>query len=165
MSARILTVATLLASVAIQPAIAQGKTDFSGTWKMNVEKSDPIGQGMGGGGGGGGTATAVAITQKDGKLLVATTRGDQTTTATFNLDGTESVNASMRGGETKSKATWDGATLVIASESTFNGPNGSMTVNSKEVRSLSADGTMMTVVTTRTTPNGEQTTKRVFDKQ
>ena len=51
MSVRILTVAALLGSIALQPVLAQGKTDFSGNWKINTEKSDPMGGGGGGGGG------------------------------------------------------------------------------------------------------------------
>jgi hypothetical protein len=38
-------------------------------------------------------------------------------------------------------------------------------MSAKEVRTLSADGKTMTVTTTRQTPNGEMTNKRVYDKQ
>ena len=170
MSTRFLTVATLLSSVALQPALAQGKQpDFSGTWKMNMEKSDPMGGRGGGGGGGGGmggmTMGATTITQTATELKLSTPMGDQTRTVTYALDGKESTNPGMRGGETRSKAHWDGNSLVIESTSTMNGQNGPMTITSKEVRTLSDDGKTMTVVTTRTTPNGEQTTKRVYDKQ
>jgi hypothetical protein len=161
MSARILTVAALLATVALQPAAAQGKADFSGSWKLNVEKSDPMGGGGGGGGGGGANmmATAVTvITQSATQLVIETKFGDQSRSATYNLDGKESVNPGMRGGETKSTVKWDGASLVIE------GVNATGQA-SKEVRSLSADGKQMTVVTTRQGQNGEMTTKRVYDKQ
>jgi hypothetical protein len=169
MSARILTVAALLASVALRPAAAQGKTDFSGSWKINTEKSDPMGGGMGGGGGGGaggsGMANAVTtITQTATQLTIETKFGDQTRTTNYSLDGKESTNQG-RMGETKSKAHWDGSSLVIQSTGSFNGPNGAMAFTSKEVRTLGDDGKTMTVVTTRSTPNGEVTTKRVFDKQ
>lgn len=159
MSARILTVAALLASVAIQPAAAQGKTDFSGRWKMNVEKSDPMGGGGGGGGGAGMMASAVTvITQSATQLVIETKFGDQSRSATYNLDGKESVNPGMRGGETKSTVKWDGASLVIESVNATGQA-------SKEVRSLSADGKQMTVVSTRQGQSGETTTKRVYDKQ
>ena len=160
MSTRILTVAALLATVALQPAAAQGKTDFSGSWKMNVEKSDPMGGGGGGGGGGANMmATAVTmITQSATQLVIETKFGDQSRSATYNLDGKESVNTGMRGGETKSTVKWDGASLVIESVNATG-------QTSKEVRSLSADGKQMTVVTTRQGQNGEMTTKRVYDKQ
>jgi hypothetical protein len=71
----------------------------------------------------------------------------------------------MRGGETKSKAKWDGASLVIESVSNISGPNGDMQITSKEVRTLSADGKTMTVVLTRMTANGETTRKTVYEKQ
>jgi hypothetical protein len=165
MTARILTVAALLTSVALHPAAAQGKTDFSGTWKINTEKSDPMGGMGGGGGGGGGMANAVTtITQTATQLTIETKFGDQTRTATYFLDGKESTNQG-RMGETKSKAHWDGASLVIESIGSMNGPNGAMTMSSKEVRTLSEDGKTMTVVTTRSGPNGEVTSKRVYDKQ
>jgi hypothetical protein len=163
MSVRNLTVAALLASAVFSPVAAQGKPDFSGSWKVNAEKSDPMG-GMGGGGGGGMGTSVVTITQSATKLVVETKRGEQVTTATYNLDGSETTNTTQRG-ESKSKVSWDGSSLVISSESSFNGPNGAMTVTSKEVRSLSADGKTMTVVRTSQTPNGEMTRKTVFDKQ
>ena len=162
MSARLFTSAALLASLAVTPALAQSPCDFSGVWKMNVEKSDP----MGGGGGGGGMRDAVTtITQTATELTVVTKFGETTRTLTYKLDGSESVNAGMRGGETKSKAKWDGATLVIESVTNVTGPNGDMQVTSKEVRSLSADGKTMTVVSSRMGPNGETTRKTVYDKQ
>lgn len=164
MTARILTTAALLATFAASPALAQGKADFSGAWKMNVEKSDPMGGG--GGGGGAGMRDAVTtITQTATELTLVTKFGEQTRTLTYKLDGSESVNPGMRGGETKSKVKWDGATLVIESVSNVTGPNGDMQVTSKEVRSLSADGKTMTVVSTRQGQNGEVTQKRVYDKQ
>ncbi len=109
-------------------------------------------------------AAPLTITQTDKQLVEtrSTPNGDRV--STYNLDGTESVNSTGRG-ESKSKAHWDGSSLVIETTSTFNGQNGEMTITSKEVRTLSADGKMMTVTATRTTPNGETTTKRVYDKQ
>lgn len=168
MTARILTVAALLGSLALSQSAAQGKADFTGTWKLNVEKSDPMGGGPGGGGGGMGAGMAGAITtitQTGAKLTIEVKIADQAArVANYNLDGTESVNTTQRG-ESKSKVAWDGASLVITSESSFNGPNGAMTTTSKAVRTLSADGKTMTVTTTRQTPNGETTTKQVYDKQ
>jgi hypothetical protein len=105
------------------------------------------------------------ITQSATELVISMSMGEQSRKLTYALDGKESTNPGMRGGETKSKAHWDGNSLVIESSTTFNGPNGEMTVTSKEVRTLSDDGKTMTVTTTRTTSNGEQTRKTVFDKQ
>ena len=165
MTARFLSTAALLA-FATAPALAQAKPDFSGSWKLNVEKSDPMGGGGGGGGGGGMMRDAVTtITQTATELTVVTKFGENSRTATYKLDGSESVNPGMRGGETKSKAKWDGATLVLEHVRNMSGPNGDMQMTSKEVRSLSADGKTMTVVTTSQGPNGEMTRKMVYDKQ
>lgn len=168
MSARIITLAAVLTTFAVHSAVSQAKPNFSGTWKLNVEKSDPMGGGGGGGGGAGGGgmgAAPITIDQTDAKLTVTRTFNDQTTTSVYNLDGSESTNTSPRG-ESKSKAHWDGASLVIETTSTFNGQNGPMTINSKEVRTLSADGKTMTVVSTRPGRDGTETTRKtVYDKQ
>ena len=165
MTARFLSTAALLAAFAAAPALAQAKPDFSGSWKLNVEKSDPMGGGGGGGGGGGMMRDAVTtITQTATELTLVTKFGENSRTATYKLDGTESVNSGMRG-ETKTKAKFDGATLILEHTRNMSGPNGDMQVTSKEVRSLSDDGKTMTVVTTTQGPNGEMTRKMVYDKQ
>lgn len=143
--------------LAASPLSAQGKPDFSGTWKLNTEKSDPAG---GGGRGGGGAAT-LSITQDADKLVINAQMGEQTRTSTYLLNGQESTNPGMRGSESKSKARFEGATLVIESTMAM----GDATITTKEVRSLSADGNELTVVRTSTTPQGEQTRKLVYDKQ
>lgn len=160
MSARILTVAAVLTSFALHSAVGQAKANFSGTWKMNTEKSDPMG---GGGGGGGGMMTPgpLVITQTDTELTTEQSFGDQVRKATYYLDGRESTNPGGRGGEAKSKAHWDGASLVIETTSMM----GENMVTTKSVRSLSDDGKTLTVVTTRPGPNGETTRKTVYDKQ
>jgi len=133
--------------------------NFAGTWKLNAEKSE-----MGGGGGrmggrmGGGMMGEMVVKQSAAELSV--TRGEQT--SVYKLDGSESTNEGMRG-ETKSKAKVEGSTIVIDSTSSFEGPNGSMTINSKEVWSM--DGGSLVITATRSTPRGERTTKMVYDKQ
>lgn len=154
---------TALATLAAS-AGAQAQADFSGTWKRNAEKSDPMG-GPGGGGGGMMANATWTITQTADKITIAIQAGEMNRTSTYTLDGKESVNPGMRGAEVKSTAKWEGASLVIESTQTMSGPNGDMTITSKEVRTLSEDGKTMTVVTTRVTPQGERTTKAVYDKQ
>jgi hypothetical protein len=157
MSARILTVAAVLTSLALHSAVGQAKPNFSGTWKLNTEKSDA----MGGGGGGGMTPGALVITQTATELTTEQTFGDQVRKATYYLDGRESTNPGGRGGEAKSKTRWEGNSLIIETTSMM----GENTVTSKAVRTLSEDGKTMTVVTTRPGPNGETTRKTVYDKQ
>jgi len=100
-------------------AFAQ-KPDFSGTWTPDAAAAPaaPAGGGGGGqrGGGGGGPMT---VKQTATELTIERTMGENKTTATYKLDGTESVNKMMgRGGEveTKSTAKWDGSKLVISTQ-------------------------------------------------
>ena len=146
-------------------ASAQKTPDFSGTWTLDASKSEmPQRGGMGGGrmGGGMGDMT-VTITQTAAALTIDQKMGEMSRTITYKLDGSESTNAGMRGGEVKSTSKWDGDKLVTESTQTVNGPNGEMTIKSKEVRTLTADGTMV-VETTRETPRGTNTSKLVFKK-
>jgi hypothetical protein len=149
-------------------ATAQAKPNFAGSWTLNTEKSDPMGGGPGGGGGGAGRgmggAAPLAITQTDDKLVIEI-KAETPRTLTYALDGKESVNPGMRGAETKSKARWEGESLIIESTTAMSTPNGDVTITAKEVRTVSADGKMMTVVTTSQSPMGERTMKRVYDKQ
>ena len=104
------------------------------------------GRGMGGGGGqGGGDGTS---TYKLGGSEVTTER--------------ETPNGMKI--PTKTKAKLNGGKLEVESSTTFNGPNGAVTNNSKSTWELSADGKTLTVKTTRQTPNGEMTTESVYKK-
>lgn len=163
MSGRILSVASLLTAVAVTTAAAQAKPNFSGTWKLNMEKSEMGGMGGGGGGGGmGGMMAPVTITQTETELVVERTTGDRVRKDTYYLDGRESTNPGFRGGESKSKARWEGNALVIETTAMM----GENQITTKMVRTLSADGKTMTVETTRPAQGGEmRTTKQVFDKQ
>jgi hypothetical protein len=151
----------ILASLSLfsAPVLAQ-KPDFSGTWKLNVEKSDPVPQGRMGGM----RATELTIVQKDGKLTVESKMGEMSRTSTYNLDGTESKNPGMRDMQMTTTSKWVDNTIVTDGDNTVQGPMGEMRIKSHEVRSLSADGKTMTVVTTTTTPQGERTRKNVYDK-
>lgn len=151
--------------------IAQGsKADFTGKWAFNADKSDmgqsPQGGGrMGGFGGGDFTAT-----QNAGVLTVESARtgqDGQTTTVTskYNLDGKESVNTTGRG-ESKSIATWsaDGKSLTIVTTRTMERDGQSMEFKTTEVWTLTSPS-VLSVVRTMTTPNGEMKTTMVYDKK
>jgi hypothetical protein len=151
--------------------LAQGKTDFSGTWTFDEAKSDPApaGRGRGGGGGGrgggrmgGAPATAMTIKQTAGELTIDRTTAQGNQTVVFKLDGSESKNTIGMGPAT-SKATWDGARVVIATTQTVQGRGGQeVTVESKEI--YSRDGNTLTIETTRTTPFGTQNRKLIYTK-
>lgn len=159
-----------------------GKANFAGTWALNAEKSTfgqgqgqpaqgQAGQGQGQGQGmrgfGGGNFVAK---QEDNLLTVDRTRPDQngtpqTTTSKYTLDGKESVNTTGMG-ESKSIATWaaDGKSLTIVTTRTFDRNGQSMTMKTTEVWSLTSP-TTLSIVSTRTSPNGDRTTTMVYDKK
>ena len=160
--------------------------NFSGTWLRDKDKSDPPmmgGRGPGGGGGGGqrpggggggGRAMADAqmtlvLKQTPNELsltrkIVAGGEERPATEQKFTLDGKENTNTSQRG-ELKSKSKWNKDTLVVQGTQKVTTPNGEFEIEIKDEYSLSADGKVLTVSTTRTTPGGEQTSKQVYNKQ
>ncbi|MGH9329780.1 MAG: hypothetical protein ACRD09_05000 [Vicinamibacterales bacterium] len=169
-----------IAAVTATLAWAQARPDFSGTWTLDLSKSEmgvgpggggPGGGRPGGGGPGGGSGRAqgfpadarFVVKQTASELLIDQQVGGNSNVSTFKLDGSESVNSGMRGGQVKSKARWDGDKLVIESTQTMTGGGGEMTIDSKEIRSLAADGTMV-VERTTTTPRGVRTQKLIFKR-
>jgi hypothetical protein len=142
-------VAITLAVILPFTARAQGKTDFSGTWTLNAEKSDTPPQRGGGGGGRGfgmGGGGPVTIKQTATTLTIESQGRGGPMTLTYHLDGSESSNEMPgRGGPVtaKSKAHWDGSKLVIETTRDMGGNS----VTTTETRSLSADGKEMTVET------------------
>ncbi len=166
-----LAAVTLLAS----PVLAQ-KPDFSGTWKLNTEKSDsiparPAGGGGGGqrpggmgGGMGGMRPSELFITHSDSKMVIEQKMAERTTLLTYYLDGRDSKNAGMRGAEMTTKSTWVENTIVTDGENTFTTPMGEMKIKTREVRSMSDDGKTMTIVSTVTSPRGDMTRTTVYDK-
>jgi hypothetical protein len=84
---------------------------------------------------------------------------------TFNLDGSETSTENERG-KTVRKATVsaDGKTIDLTSKSTFNGPNGEITLNSSDKLVLSGDGKTLTVNRHSESPRGNQDSTLVFNK-
>ncbi|HZY24621.1 MAG TPA: hypothetical protein VFE71_02240 [Bacteroidales bacterium] len=145
-----------------------GKTNFSGNWTLNSEKSTLPQGGQGGGmrmGGGNFVAT-----MENNMLTVVRTRTGQdgqstTSTMKYTLDGKESVNTSPRG-DSKSVATWspDGKSLTIETSRTMEMNGESNTMKSSEVWKLTDEKTL-TVSSTRQGPNGEVKANMVYDKK
>lgn len=161
-----LTVAAFAAlSLLAGPASAQ-KPDFSGTWKLNTEKSDSMAPPRGGsaGAGGGQRPGGIGGMRPTEFFITHSDSGDRTMLLTYYLDGRESKNPGMRGNEMTTTSTWVDNTIVTTGENTFTTPMGEMTIKSHEVRSMSDDGKTLTIVSTATTPRGEMTRKTVYDK-
>lgn len=138
-------------------AQAQSKPNFSGTWKVNNAKSDfgpmPAPQ-----------SSTSKIDHKEPSLKIATTwvgdQGELTFESAYTTDGKESTN-SFRNMEFKSKATWEGSTLLIASKGSAD--SGEFTM--KDKWSLSEDGKTFTVVRAFSGPMGEATQTLIHEKQ
>jgi hypothetical protein len=136
---------------------AQAKPNFSGTWKLNVSKSDfgamPAPD----------TRTD-KITHDDPSLTDSFTQngqmGEVTTEIKYSTDGKETTNH-VRGNEVKSTAKWEGDELTIASKAQFNGAE----VTFSDRWSLSADGKTLTILRHAVSPMGETDQKIVLEKQ
>jgi len=122
-------------------AFAQAKPNFAGKWTREAPAGGGAaaggggraggGGGRGGGGGGGfNCGMECTITQTAATLKVDRMQGEQTFSATFNLDGSDSKNSVTMGGrggaepttmEIISKAKWDGDKLVISTTRDFQG--------------------------------------------
>lgn len=159
---------------------ADSNTDFSGTWVLDKQKSDPVRLGRGGPGGpggpggGGGQPADIDITlvvkQTDNELSVTRKVNfngqDRSIDQKFTLDGSQNTNpAAMGRGELKSKTKLKKDKLVIEGTQQVTTPNGDMEIGSVEEYSLSEDGKILTIKSTRSTPQGERTSKQVFNKQ
>jgi hypothetical protein len=163
------TMIAALCVVSIGVAVwALAAPDFSGTWVLDASKSDQMSMGRQGGG----SPPNITLTLKQSGNELAITRtmemgGNQRTSEQkFTLDGKENTNSGMMGrGEMVSKSRWDGDTLVIEGTQKMSSSRGEMEIATKEAFSLSEDGKVLTITTTRTTPQGERTTKQVYNKQ
>jgi hypothetical protein len=144
-----------------------GKTNFSGTWAMNSDKSKLPEGNQGGMRMGGGD---MVITQAGNTLTVERTRTGRDgqamkTSSKYTLDGKVTVNTTQRG-ESKSTATWsaDGKSLTISTTMTFDMNGESREMKSTEVWSLTNPNTL-SVASTREGRNGEVKMTLVYDKK
>lgn len=152
----------LIAGLAAGPAAAQISPDLSGTWTLDLAKSDPEALTQTGRGGrGGAPAGQIIVTQSATEITVQ--RGNQT--FTYNVDGSETPGPP--GGETKSRMAWEGGRLVVNWKREFfaGADRGYQTSTGRDVYSLS--GSTLTVERTMTNARGSggtQTVKAVYNK-
>ena len=165
---------------------AQAKpTDFSGTWILDVAKSQ-LGdrnriEGM---------TMTVAQTDKELKVTTETKRpgppadappggpgggrgmgrgfGGGDSTIAYSLDGKETVveidgpNGKM---PVKYKAAMEASKATLSATRTLSGPMGDITMTTKDSWSLSAEGKTLTVVREQSTPRGTNSSTMVFAKK
>ena len=146
----------------IAPALTEaqsGKTDFTGNWIVNAEKSTQPQNGGGNQRMGGGNFT---LTQ-EANLMTRTRTGQDGTTrvSKYTLDGKESVNTTGRG-ESKSIAKWsgDGKTLTIVTRIKIDGNERTVT----ETWSL-IDAKTLSILVIRQNNDGDVKYSMVFDKK
>jgi hypothetical protein len=156
--------------------IGTAAPDFSGSWVRDSAKSDPVPDpimlsrpttpagGGGGRGGGRGSAEAVMIVQQQGTALVVTS--PQGAVSKYTVDGKPYTRATETGIEKAVvTASWQGDTLVVGTTQPYGGMPGNVTLQIKEVWSLSSDGKILTITTTRSMPALEQTFKQVYTRK
>jgi hypothetical protein len=171
--------------MAIMAVSAQKSTSFSGHWELDASKSklDERARIQS-------ASLDVAQTDKDIKIESKTTRaprpegapggqgpgrmggggfGGGDGTNTYSLDGKETTiqQDSPMGGKIPItlKAKIEGAKLNLSRSSTFTGPNGEISISTKETWTLSSDGTTLTVDREQTSPRGTNTSTLVFVKK
>jgi len=152
---------------------AVAATNLTGTWVLDKSKSDPMRMGgprSGGGGPRGDLNLTLVIRQSGNDLQIIrkiSMGADERPPVEqkFTLDGKECTNPlGGRGGTLTAKAKWNQDTLVIEGTQKMSTPNGDFDIDIKNEYSLSADGKTLTLVSTRSTPQGDTTTKQIFNK-
>jgi len=138
-------------------ASAAEKPNFTGSWKLNVSKSDfgPVPPPE---------KLEQTIKHEDPKLNINTLnvgqQGEIKSETTYNTDGKESINK-QAGVETKSVAVWDGDKLVIKYKREIQG----MEIAFVDTWTLGAEGKSYTIVRDLSTPQGDFKLTIVMDKQ
>ncbi len=153
----LVTFATVSVAIA---AAAQAHPDFSGTWTIDVTKSDP--QPAAPTGRRGTTAVPanqIVIKQTNGDISIA--RG--TRNLTYHFDGTETFY--FDAGEVRSTVAWDGEKVVVSwKKEVFSPTDGNyVTTTGKDVYSLS--GNELRQESTTVSPKGTTTSRTVYTKR
>jgi hypothetical protein len=135
---------------------AQAAANFSGTWVLDIDKSDlgmnnPAAKARM-------NKVTLVLKQTASQLTIERSTGD---IATYNLDGSESINNLPNGMQSKTTVNWVGNALAAKTISQINGKETKMT----DERSLSADGKQMTLKIALTTPNGVKNQLLIYNKQ
>ena len=162
---QVLTV-TALCSLLLIPAasFAGEKTDFTGEWTLNEDKSD-LGEGRAF------AAFKIAVKQEGNTITIERTRmgrdgEERTNSETLTLDGKENINESERG-SSSSVLKWsdDGSALTITSKREFNRQGETFEMNSTEVWTLAEDGKILKIQSDISSPRGERSVSLVYEKK
>ncbi len=138
-------------------ALAQDKPNLTGTWKLNITKSDfgaiP-----------GPDSQTLVIEHTDPAVKIVSSQagaqGSMDATINFTTDGKEASN-NMGGRDVKSTSVWDGRNLVMSAKFSLNDQD----VTIKSVWTLSDDGKTISETRHLASPMGETDQKLIFEKQ
>jgi len=151
-------VAVLSVTAFATSMLAQSKPNFSGTWKLNVAKSDfgPVPAP---------DSRTDMIDHSDPALKVSTSvvggpQGNMDATSSYTTDGKEATNH-MGPREIKATVVWEGPKLVVNAKTTYQ--EAELTI--KSVWTLSEDGKTLTQNVHFVTPMGEADQTLLYDKQ
>lgn len=149
--------ATLFAVLFAATAFAQSQPNFTGTWKVNVAKSDygmlpPPESRMD-------VIEHTGDTVKN-KVSAVNQQGKQDYTLTFKTDGSESVNK-IADREMKITAKWDGPALAVTMKLNLQGQD----IDILSKWTLSGDGSTLTQNVHLASAMGETDQKVVYEKQ
>ena len=145
---------------AVPQVLAQGTTDFSGTWKFNQTRSTP---GIAGNTPNIAFPSQIVVKQTATDLSVQSTSVRQAPlAANYKLDGSKVTVEAPRGITETGEAKFEGANVVITSRRAFSSPAGDQVVQFKEVWTL--DANVLTIVKTRVEDGESNTEKAVYDK-
>jgi len=156
MTRRVVTVVFVGLLLCSLTVVAADKPDFSGNWKLNVEKSDfgPMPKPE---------KADYTIVHKDPEMNVKSvavgSMGEMTNEVKILTDGTEFTNT-IRGQEVKGTAKWDGKTLVVTQKLEIQGT----AITFIQKWTLSDDGKSIVQEVNISTPQGEVAQKAVLDK-
>lgn len=164
--------------MAVFSSTAMATADFSGSWGQDSSKSERVPEpmwltratpnargGRGGGPGGRGIAPEAVITVvQDAGTLQVTDGGGMI--RKYTLDGKPSTrNTETAMAKAVVSASLQGDTLVIGTTRPYGGMPGNVTLQVKEVWSLSPDGKTLTITTTHSSPAAVKTYKQVYNRK
>jgi len=159
------------------PVLAIAAPNFSGSWVQDNAKSErvpdplwltraPAGRGggrAGGPGGRGSAADALTVQQDANSLQVTDALG---AIRKYKLDGKPYTSATETGMQKAAvTASLRGDMLAIETSRPYGGMPGNVTLQVKEVWTLSPDGKLLTITTTQTSPAVEKTFKQVYTRK
>jgi hypothetical protein len=154
---RVLTIGLVLAFGGA--ALSSGSTDYSGTWVLDMARSD-MGRGPGGAPPGA-RQVKLVISQTAATLSIERHVGEKPETAVYKLDGSESVNTLPSGKQVRSSAAWAGANLTLKAVAATEAGSS----ESSFVYSLSPDGKTLTIDVAMKMPSGERKQRLVYARQ